>query len=89
MNKFFVFILALSCLSFAHASKFSEFFNKMDAREKARKEKEMQQDLNFSDFAFRFDRRFTNDRGDQCREYTARSRSNPYRNGRYVICDER
>jgi len=85
-------VLAMPC---ADASKLSHFFKKMDAqeksheaRDKAKKEQEMKEDLNFGDYAYRLDKRFTNDKGFACREYALRSKSNPFKNGRFEVCDE-
>ncbi|GGI86791.1 hypothetical protein GCM10007966_14310 [Legionella impletisoli] len=60
----------------------------MEARDKARKENEIKQDMNFSDFAYKYERRFTNAKGESCREYTFRSKSNPYLHGTHTICNE-
>lgn len=76
-------------LSVGYASKLSKFLNNMEAEDKARQQREWQQDMNFNDFAFRLDRRYTDDHGQQCRDYVFRSRSNPYRHGYYTVCDER
>ena len=89
MNKFFIILLSMLALTSVNASKLSKFMNDMSAREHARAEKERKQDLNFGDYAFKLKRRFESPQGGSCREYVARSRSNPFRSGSYTICDER
>ena len=89
MNKLVVIFLSILVVTSVHASKLSKFLNDMDARENARVERERKEDLNFSDYAFKLDRRFQGSHGDSCREYVARSRSNPFKSGRYIICDGR
>ncbi|WP_133128057.1 hypothetical protein [Legionella nagasakiensis] len=83
-----VLLLGMMCLSTVYGSKLSKYLHKRDEQEKAQQQREWQQDMNFGDFAFRLQRRFVDDRGQRCREYVFRSRSNPYRHGRYIICDE-
>lgn len=88
--KKIVFLLLISCLfSVAHASKLSKFFKDLDKEDRARQEREWQQDMNFGDFSFRLDRRYSDDHGQRCRDYKFRSRSNPFRHGYYTVCDER
>ncbi|MCP0914865.1 hypothetical protein NKV53_11060 [Legionella sp. 27cVA30] len=89
MKKFIIFFLTLFCLSTAYGSKLSKFLNKLEAEEKAEQQRERQLDMNFSDFEFRFERRYTDSYGKRCREYEFRSRSNPYRHGQYTVCDDR
>ncbi|WP_133130166.1 hypothetical protein [Legionella yabuuchiae] len=89
MKKLVLLVLAMGLITTTHASKLSDFFNKMEARDKARKEQEIKQDMNFSDFAYKYERRFTNAEGESCREYIFRSRSNPYLHGRHTICNGR
>lgn len=72
-----------------HASKLSKFLNKMEEKERARQEREWQQDMNFADFAFRLDKRYMDDQGQNCRDYIFRARSNPYRHGYFTVCDDR
>lgn len=88
MKKIALVLMVVLCVPFAHGSKLSHFFNKLDAEDKARTQREWQQDMNFSDLSFRLERRFT-EFGQQCREYEFRSRSNPYRHGHYTVCEER
>lgn len=89
MNKAIVIFLSFLVVTSVHASKLSKFFNDMDARENARVERERKEDLNFSDYAFKLDKRYQSPQGDSCREYVARSRSNPFKSGRYIICNGR
>jgi hypothetical protein len=89
MKKLILLLLTVMLFSTGYASKVSKFFNKMDANDRARQEREWQQDMNFPDFAFRLDKRYVDDRGQRCRDYVFRSRSNPYRHGYYTVCDER
>ncbi|ETO92110.1 hypothetical protein [Legionella oakridgensis] len=84
-----VLLLGMMCLSAVYGSQLSKYLHKKDEEEKAQQRREWQQDMNFSDFAFRLQRRFVNDHGQRCREYVFRSRSNPYRHGQYIVCDER
>ncbi len=89
VKKLIVILSAVLCLTLGHASKLSKYLNKMEANDKARQAQEWQQDMNFGDFAFRLDKRYVDDRGQHCRDYVFRSRSNPYRHGYYSVCDER
>lgn len=89
MKKMIVLMMASIMMSSVHSSKLSKFFNKMEEKDKARREREWQQDMNFNDHAFRLKRRFTDEHGQSCREYVFRARSNPYRHGQYVVCDSR
>lgn len=89
MKKIAFFFLIMMLLSVGYASKLSKFFNKMEAQEQARQEREWAQDMNFNDFVFRLEKRYTDDQGQQCRDYDFRARSNPYRHGYYTVCDER
>ena len=77
------------CFSVAYASKLSRYMDKVDAEQQAQQQREWQQDMNFPDLAFRLDRRFIDDQGQRCRAYVFRARSNPYRHGQYIVCDER
>lgn len=89
MRKTIFVLLVSSLFSVGYASKLSKFLKKMDEEEKERQEREWRQDMNFGDFVFRLDRRYTGEHGQQCRDYKFRSRSNPYRHGYYTVCDER
>ncbi len=86
-------LLAVSLIvltfSSVHASKLSHFLNKQHERQAAREQAELRQDMNFQDFAFRLDKRYTDNDGQNCRDYIFRSRSNPYRHGYYTVCEER
>lgn len=82
-------LMGICCLNVANASKLSKYLNKIEAKEKARKERHIKEDMNFSNFSFRFKRQFTDRNGHHCREYDVRSKSNPYRFGEYIVCDER
>lgn len=79
----------VSCFSPLEASKLSKYLKKMDAEEKARQEQEWRNDMNFADLSFRLDKRYTDERGQTCRDYQFRARSNPYRHGYYTVCEER
>ena len=59
-------------LSIGYASKLSKYMNKMEAEDRARQEREWQQDMDFNDFSFRLNQRYTNDRGQHCRDYVFR-----------------
>lgn len=85
----FILLLLSFAASFTNASKLSHYFHKHKERERAREQQELRQDMNFADFAFRFEKRYTDERGEQCRDYFFRSRSNPYRHGYYTVCEER
>lgn len=89
MKKILVILLLSYLASFAHASKLSKFINKQKAHAKERNQQELRQDMDFADFSFRKQKRYVNERGEQCREYSMRSRSNPYRHGLYTVCNER
>jgi hypothetical protein len=88
-KKYFLFITLTLFLIVGNASKLSKYLNKMDNEERARQEQEWRGDMNFNDFSFRLDKRYTDRRGQRCRDYLFRSRSNPYRHGYYTVCDER
>jgi hypothetical protein len=85
---FFILFISLVC-SMAHASKLSKFFKDMDQKDRARQEQEWRQDMNFNDFTFRLEKRYTDNRGQNCRDYEFRARSNPFRHGYYTVCDDR
>ncbi|MDI9819636.1 MULTISPECIES: hypothetical protein [unclassified Legionella] len=89
MKKIAVILIAAMFLSIGNASKLSKFLDKMEEKNKARQAREWQQDMEFSDFVFRLDKRYTDERGQHCRDYVFRARSNPYRHGYYTVCDER
>lgn len=89
MKKMIVMFVLSLFLSVSYASKLSKFFKDMEQKDQERQAREWQQDMNFKDFAFRLEKRYTDDRGSQCRDYEFRARSNPYRHGYYTVCDER
>lgn len=86
-------VIGLSLLALfsttAFASKLSHYLHKQEAKEQAQQEQEIRGDMNFADFNFRLSKRYVNERGERCRDYDARSRSNPYRHSYYTVCDER
>jgi len=91
-----VLLLISFCFNLGHASKFSKFLNKMDedqkrheVEQKHREAIEMQQDMSFADFSFRLKDRYVDERGQHCRNYEFRARSNPYKHGYFTVCDER
>lgn len=88
-QKIIVLLMLLFCVNGAYSSRLSKFLNKMDAEQKQRDAQEWQQDMNFADFVFRLQRRYVDERGEACRDYEFRARSNPYRHGYYTVCDER
>ena len=83
-----VFLISL-LFSTAHASKLSKFFKDMDRKDRERQEQEWRQDMNFNDLSFRLEKRYVDNRGQKCRDYEFRARSNPFRHGYYTVCDER
>lgn len=87
MKKTLFILLVSLCVSAAHASKLSTYLNKREAQENAQLQREFQQDMNFADLSFRLERRFIGERGEQCRDYGFRARSNPYRHGHYSVCN--
>ncbi|AOW58730.1 TPA: hypothetical protein JBB06_11885 [Legionella pneumophila subsp. pneumophila] len=96
MKKIMVFVLLAMVCSAGFTSKLSKFLNKMDAEQKQRDAeqkqrdaRELQQDMNFGDYAFRLKERYVDDRGQRCRDYEFRGRSNPYRHGYFTVCDDR
>lgn len=88
MKKIAVLLILITFVSLGYASKLSKFLNKMEADNRAQEQREWQQDMNFNDFAFRLDRRYIDDQGQNCRDYEFRARSNPYRHGYFTVCDE-
>ncbi|WP_454784465.1 hypothetical protein [Legionella sp. WA2024007413] len=89
MKKIILLLIITSFVSVGHTSKLSKFLKQMDEEDRVRQEREWQQDMNFGDFSFRLDKRYTDDHGQRCRDYKFRSRSNPFRHGYYTVCDER
>lgn len=89
MKKIIILFLAALCITPVFSSKLSKFLNQMEEKDKAAQQREWQQDMNFADLSFRLERRYTDDRGQHCRSYIFRAKSNPYRHGNYVVCDER
>lgn len=89
MKKIIVILLMSFFVSTGYSSKLSQFLNKMDENQKRQQAQELQQDMNFSDFAFRLKERYVDKQGQQCRDYEFRGRSNPYKHGYYTVCDER
>jgi hypothetical protein len=89
MKKIIFIILISSLFSVSYASKLSKFFKDMEENDRARQEQEWQQDMNFGDFSFRLEKRYTDDRGQRCRDYKFKARSNPYHHGYYTVCDDR
>ncbi|MFJ1267610.1 hypothetical protein ACD661_03445 [Legionella lytica] len=88
MKKLIVLLCLMCFLTVSHASKLSKFFKDLDKEDRARQEREWQKDMNFGDFSFRLDKRYIDDRGQHCRDYKFRARSNPYRHGYYTVCEE-
>lgn len=74
-------------VSAAHASRLSQHMHRVDAEQQAAEQREWQEDMNFSDDMFRLSNRYQNDQGQFCRDYVFRSKSNPYRDGHFVVCD--
>lgn len=89
MKKTIVLIIMSLVFTSVYASKLSHYFKKMEEDDRANQERELQQDMNFADFAFRLDKRYTDENGERCRDYVFRSGSNPYRHGYFTVCDER
>jgi len=84
----FIFVLSLF-LSVSYASKLSKFFKDMEKKEQEQQAREWQQDMDFKDFVFHLEKRYTDEHGAHCRDYEFRARSNPFRHGYYTVCDER
>ncbi|KTD59203.1 hypothetical protein [Legionella shakespearei] len=96
MKKVIAILLVSLCVSTGYASKLSKFLNKMDndqkqqaAQQRQLEAQEMQRDMNFADFSFRLQQRYTDNHGQRCRDYEFRARSNPYKHGYLTVCDER
>lgn len=89
MKKIALLLLVIFCMPVSNASKLSHHIHKMHEKERRRDEDLRRQDMNFADFTFRSDRNYINDRNENCRDYSFRSRSNPYKRGFYTVCDER
>ena len=89
MKKIIFLLLIFPFISTGYASKLSKFLHEMEAEDKARQQREWQQDMSFPDFVFRLDKRYADDHGQHCRDYVFRARSNPYRHGYFTVCDER
>lgn len=89
MKKTLILTLIMLLVPLTHASKLSAYLKKADEKNRAQEQMEVQQDMNFPDFSFRLDKRYTDEQGQRCRDYVFRSRSNPYRHGYFTVCDER
>lgn len=89
MKKITIILLMFLMVGAGYSSKLSKFLNKMDADQKQQEAQEFQRDMNFGDFVFRLQQRYTDNRGQRCRDYEFRARSNPYQHGYYTVCDER
>lgn len=89
IKNILVLIFCFLSIHNSYASKLSRFLEKHAARVEEREAREYQEDTNFADMVFRLRNRYTNDHGDHCRDYVGRSRSNPYRQGYFTVCDER
>lgn len=87
MKKILFILLVSLSFSTSYASKLSKYIKKSEARNHAQQQREWQQDMNFADLDFRFDRRYIDENKQSCREYVFRARSNPYRSGRYTVCE--
>ena len=87
MNRIICVIVCTLLISISHASRLSRFLENAGKEDQARQEREWREDMNFADFAFRLERRYVDDRGQNCRDYVFRARSNPFRAGAYTICD--
>lgn len=87
-KKMLIILLSLSVYN-ADASKLSKFLNKMDEEQKQKESQELRQDMNFNDFAFRLNERYVDNKGQHCRDYEFRGRSNPYKHGFLTACDDR
>jgi len=80
--------LLISAIAFnGYGSKLSHFLKKHKEREKARQQRQIQKDMNFADFVFRLEEKYMNQKGEHCRVYISKSRSNPYLHGTYVVCE--
>lgn len=88
VRKIIVILLVFLCVSTGYSSKLSKFLNKIDEDQKRHEAQELQQDLNFNDFAFRLKERYRDNQGQNCRDYEFRARSNPYKHGYFTVCDE-
>ena len=89
MKKIILIIFATMFVSVTHGSKLSKFLHNMNEKQRAQQQREWQQDMNFADLDLRLDRRYQGNNGQSCRDYVFRARSNPFRYGRYTVCDER
>jgi hypothetical protein len=87
MKKTAVLLMGLLCVSMTHASRLSEHFRKANERERIERENAWRQDMNFADFSFRLEKSYIDERGEKCRDYVFRSKSNPYKHGFYTVCD--
>lgn len=88
-------LMMLSICFVAESSKLSHFFHKQNEKERAAAAKEQeafqrqtQEDMQVTDMTFRFIRRYTNEKGEPCRDYDFRSRKNPFLYGTYHICNQ-
>jgi hypothetical protein len=87
MSKSILVVVCTFLLSISHASQLSRFLENAGKEDQARQEREWREDMNFGDFAFRLEKRYVDGRGQNCRDYIFRARSNPFRAGSYTICD--
>lgn len=89
MKRLIILTAIMFMASTVTASKLSHYIDKVNARDRAAQQQETQQDMNFADFSFRLDSRYVSDDGERCRDYSLRSRTNPFKHGTYTVCDER
>ncbi len=96
VKKIVLILFIVLCSVNGHTSKFSKYMNKMDEEKRQRdaqqrqvEAREWQQDMNFGDFAFRLEKKYTDEHNQHCRDYEFRGRSNPFKHGYYTVCDER
>lgn len=89
MKKLIFFVLISLAVTTGQASKLSKFLHKMEEENRVRQQQEWQQDMNFADLSFRLEKRYVDERGQDCRDYIFRARSNPYLHGYYTVCEKR
>ncbi|MFY7698323.1 MAG: hypothetical protein ACOVQX_05880 [Legionella sp.] len=89
MKKITVLSVALLASCITNASQLSKFLHELDAEGRKQQQAEWREDMNFSDLSFRLERRYVDSYGQSCRDYVFRAYSNPYKQGRFQVCERR
>lgn len=87
MKKLAIILMGILCISTTEASRLTAHFKREKERERVEEANTWRQDMNFPDFTFRLEKRYIDERGEKCRDYVFRSKSDAFRHGYYTVCD--